>query len=70
MFRKIFLQFREIKNNFVKILQNTKFCQNNFDFCEIQGKFRKNEIKNFEKISQNHKNEILQQPYAGVEFGG
>ena len=62
MFREIFLQFREIKNYFVKISQNTKFCQNNFDFDY--------EIKNFVKISRNYKNEISQQPYAGVEWGG
>ena len=59
MFREIFLQFREIKNYFVKISHNTKFCQNNFDFREIRGKFRKNEIKNFVKILRNYKNEIL-----------
>ena len=67
MFREIFLKFREIKNYCVKISRNTKFCQNNFDFCEIRGKFRENEIKNFVEISQNYKNEISQQPYAGVE---
>ena len=39
-FRKIFLQFREIKNYFVKILRNTKFGQNNFDFCTIFLEFR------------------------------
>ena len=67
MFPEIFLQFRKIKNYFVKISQNTKFCQNNLDFREILEKFRENEIKNFVKISRNYKNEILQQPYAGVE---
>ena len=67
MFREIFLQFREIKNYFGKISRNTKFCQNNFDFRKIRGKFRENKIKNFVKISRNYKNEISQQPYAGVE---
>ena len=67
MFREIFLQFREIKNYFGKISQNTKFCQNNFDFREIRGKFHENEIKNFVKISRNFKNQISQHSYAGVE---
>ena len=70
MFSEIFLQFCKIKNYCVKILRNTKFCQNNFDFREIQGKFRENKIKNFVKISRSYKNEISQQPYAGVECGG
>ena len=72
MFREIFLQFREIKNYFVKISRVTKFCQNNFNFREIRGKFRENENKNFVKISWNYKNEISQHPYAGElsEGGG
>ena len=41
MFRENVLQFREIKNYFVKISWNMKFWQNNFDFREIQEKFRK-----------------------------
>ena len=53
MFRKIFLKFHETKNYFVKISENTKFWQNNFDFREIFLEFRENEIKNFVKISQN-----------------
>ena len=67
MFREIFYQFREIKNYSVKISRVKKFCQNNFNFREIRGKFRENENKNFVKISRNYKNEISQQPYAGVE---
>ena len=67
MFREIFLQFREIKNYFGKISRNTKFCQNNFDFREIRGKFRENKIKNIVKILRNYINKILQQPSAGVE---
>ena len=27
-------------------------------------------IKNFMKISRNYKNEVSQQPYAGLELGG
>ena len=58
----------------VGLLQNfhfrnfTKFREIfNFMFRKIRGKFRENEIKNFVKISRNYKNEISQQPYAGVE---
>ena len=75
-----FMKFREIScfakfsSNFAKlkiILSKYRETQNFvkiiFDFREVRGKFRENEIKNFTKISRNYKNEILQQPYAGVE---
>ena len=70
MFRKIFLQFREIKNYFVKISRNTKFWQIILFFAKFEENFAKTKLKiswKFRKITQN---EILQQPYAGVEWGG
>ena len=38
-FAKIFVAFCKIQNYFLKILCFAKFWQNNFEFCEIWGKF-------------------------------
>ena len=51
---EIFLQFHKIIFTFEKFEEN----------------FAKHEYKNFIKISRNYKNEVLQQPYAGVKWRG
>ena len=60
VFFEIFLQFREINNYFEIILIFAKFKEN----------YAKHKIKNFVKILWNYKNQLSQQPYAGLEWGG
>ena len=54
LLHEIFLEFREILNNIVKISQNTKFWQNNFEFFKIRGKLWKQEIKNLRNYKNNN----------------
>ena len=61
VFCVIFLQFREIKIIFVKII---------LIFAKFEENLAEHEIKNFMKISQNYKNKVSKQPYAGLEWGG
>ena len=70
MFCEIFLQFHEIKTYFVKISRNTTFCQNDFEFRKIRGKFCENENKNFVNISWNYKTKFRSNPMQELSEGG
>ena len=71
MFNFVFAKF---SSNFaqLKIILSKFRGKQNFDkiiliFAKLEENFAKHEIKNFVKILRNYKNEVSQQPYAGLE---
>ena len=70
VFREIFLQFREIKDYFVKISQSTKFWQIILIFAKFDENFAKHEIKNFAKFQkQSFSATLCRTGVRGAEVG-
>ena len=67
---KFFSNFTKLKKFLSKFCETQNFDKIIFIFEKFEENFAKHEIKNFLKISRNYKNEVLQQPYAGVKWRG
>ena len=73
----LILCYAKFSSNFAKLkIILSEFCETqNVDkiiliFAKLEEIFATHEIKNFVKILWNYKNEVSQQPYAGLEWRG